>query len=85
MYMFQQHLPHNLSGSDVARIFIFYFSKICNMFLTKVQQSYCYTKLCNYREEFVLKPISNIYTKCSCVLQVSFARSLNFFSFQMDG
>ena len=30
------------------------------MFLTKVQQSYCYTKLCNYREEFVLKPISNI-------------------------
>ena len=30
------------------------------MFLTKVQQSYCYTNLCNYRDEFVLKPISNI-------------------------
>ena len=32
------------------------------MLLTKIQQSYCYTKLCNYREEFVLKPsnISNI-------------------------
>ena len=39
--------------------FSFYFSKICNMFLTKVQQSYCYTKLCNYREEIAPKPISN--------------------------
>ena len=57
---FQEHLPHNLWGSDVARVFLFYFSKICNMFFTKVQRSYCYTKLCNYREEFVLKPISNI-------------------------
>ena len=34
--------------------------KICHMFLTKVQQSYCHTKLRNYREEFVLKAISNI-------------------------
>ena len=47
-------------GSNVPRVFLFYFSRICNMFLTKVQQSYCYTKLCNYKEEFVLKPISNI-------------------------
>ena len=57
---FQQHLPHNLRGSNVAKTFLFCFSKICNMFLTKVQQSYCYTKLCNYREEFVFKSISNI-------------------------
>ena len=41
---FQQHLPYILWGSDVARIFHFYFGKIYNMFLTKVQQSYCYTK-----------------------------------------
>ena len=33
---------------------------VYNAFLTKVQQSYCYTKLCNYIEEFVLKLISNI-------------------------
>ena len=38
-----------------------YFSKIFNMFLTKVQQSYCYTKLFNYRDKFVLKPNSNIH------------------------
>ena len=56
----RRHLPHSLWECDVARIFLFYFSKRCNMFLTKVQQSYCYTKLCNYREEFVPKPISNI-------------------------
>ena len=30
------------------------------MFLRKVQHSYCYTKLCNCKEEFVLKPVSNI-------------------------
>ena len=29
------------------------------MFLSKAQQSHCYTQLCNYREEFVFKPISN--------------------------
>ena len=36
---------------------------VYNMFLAKVQQScckLCYTKLCNYIEEFVLKLISNI-------------------------
>ena len=43
---------------DVARIFLFYSNKICNMFVSKVQQSYCYTQLCNYREEFVFTPIS---------------------------
>ena len=36
------------------------------MFLRKVQQSYCYTKLCNYREGFVLKPISNIPNILAC-------------------
>ena len=30
------------------------------MFLKKAQQSYCYTKTCNYIEEFVLKPTGNI-------------------------
>ena len=74
---FQQHLPHNLWGSDVARIFLFYFSKICNIFLTKVQQSYCYT---NYKEEFLLKPISNIPNLLVCCNQVS----LVFFTFKMD-
>ena len=29
------------------------------MFLSKVQQSYCYIQLRNYKEEFVLKPINN--------------------------
>ena len=29
------------------------------MFLSKEQQSYSNTQLCNYREEFVFKPISS--------------------------
>ena len=29
------------------------------MFLSKIQQSDCYTQLCNYREDFVFKLISN--------------------------
>ena len=29
------------------------------MFLSKVQQSYCYTQMCNHKEKFVFKPISN--------------------------
>ena len=44
---------------NAAGIFFFYFNKICNMFLSKVQQRYCYTQLCNYREKFVFKPISS--------------------------
>ena len=45
---------------DVARISLFYFNKICNMILSKVQQNFCYSQLCNYKEEFFLfKPISN--------------------------
>ena len=41
------------------------------MFLTKVKQSYCYTKLSNYRNEYVLKPISNIPNILVCCNQVS--------------
>ena len=78
---FQQHLPHKLSGSDAARIFHFYFSKICNMFFKKVQQSYRYTKLCNYREEFVHKPISNISSILVC-WNLSLTWSLNVFTFK---
>lgn len=46
------------------------------MLLSKVQQNDCYTQLCNYREEFVSKPISNqlnILVGCN----LSFKRSLN--------
>ena len=53
------------------------------MFLTKVRQSYCYTKLCNYIEEFLLKPVSSIAN--ILVFQLSFTRLLNVFYFQMDG
>ena len=50
----------------------------------KVQQSYYYTQLCNYREEFVFKPISNqfnIVVGCN----LSFTRSLNASYLEMDG
>ena len=54
------------------------------MFLRKVQQSYCYTQMCNYKEEFVLKPISNqlnILVGCN----LSFIGSLNASYLEMDG
>ena len=54
------------------------------MFLRKIQQSYCYNKLCNYKEDFVLKPISNISNTFVCC-NLSFTRSLNVSYFQMDG
>ena len=57
---------------------------VYNMFLRKIQQSHCYTKLCNYSEEFVLKPISNISNIIVCC-NLSFTRSLNVSYFQMDG
>ena len=47
------------------------------MFLSKVQQSGCYTQLCNYREGFVLKlniNQLNILVKCN----LSFTKSVNF-------
>ena len=53
------------------------------MSLSKVQKSYCYTQLCNYREEFVFKPISNqlnILVGCN----LSFTRSLKAFCLKMD-
>ena len=52
--------------------------------LRKIQQSYCYTKLCKYREEFVLKPISNISNILVCY-NLNLTKSLNAFYFQMDG
>ena len=50
----------------------------------KNQQDYCYTNLCNYREEFVLKPISNISNILVCY-NLSLTRSLNVSYFQTDG
>ena len=43
----------------LLEFFLFYFNKICDIFLSKVQQSYCYTQFCNYREEFEFKLISS--------------------------
>ena len=40
------------------------------MFLSKEQQSYCYTQLYNYKEEFVFEPIRSQFN--SCGLQVKF-------------
>ena len=54
------------------------------MCLRKIQQSYCHTKLCNYRENFVLKPISNISNIIVCC-NLNFTRSLIVSYFQMDG
>ena len=51
------------------------------MFLSKVQQSYCYTQLCDYKEESVFKRISNPLN----FLMGSFTRSLNGFYLKMDG
>ena len=48
------------------------------MFLSKVQQSYCYIQLCNYREVIVFKPISNQF-KYSCGLQFKFRKVLKCF------
>ena len=53
------------------------------MFLSKIQQSYCYTRLCNYREAFVFKPISNqlnILVGCS----LSFIRYINASNLNMN-
>ena len=51
--------------------------------LTKVQQSYCYTKLCICIEESVLKPISSIPNILVCCNKFHYV--LNVFYFQMDG
>ena len=57
-----QILKHKFSFTVMRKLlleFSTFISGRCDMFLTKVQQSYCYTQLCNYREEFLIKPISN--------------------------
>ena len=54
------------------------------MFLRKIQQGYCYTKLCNYNKEFVLNPISNVSNIIVCC-NLNFTSSLNVSYFQMDG
>ena len=54
------------------------------MFLRKVIQSYCYTQLCNYREEFAYKTISNQLI-IRLDFNLSFTRSLNASYPNMDG
>ena len=54
------------------------------MFLSKIQQSYCYTQMCNYRKVFVYEPVNNqfqIFVGCN----LSFIRSLNASYLEMDG
>ena len=54
------------------------------MFLSKVQQSYCYTQLSNYRKKMAFKPISsqfNIFVGCN----LNFTGSLNAFNLKIDG
>ena len=54
------------------------------MFLSKIQQSDCYTQLYNYREDFIFKPISNqLNTLVGCNL--GFTKSLNVSYLKMDG
>ena len=52
--------------------------------LSKVQQSYCYTQLCNYKEEFVFKLISDQLNILEG-LNLSFTRPLNASYLEMDG
>ena len=67
-----------------AKLFnILDFNKTCNMFLSKIEHSYRYIQFCNYREEFVFKPVNdqlNIIVGCN----LSFTRSLNASYFEMD-
>ena len=51
------------------------------MFLNKVQQSYCFTHLCNYREGFPISNQLNILVGCN----LSFTRSLNASYLKMGG
>ena len=53
------------------------------MFLSKVQQSYCYIQLYNFREEFVFESInsqSDIVLGC----HLSFTRALNASYLEID-
>ena len=72
------------NDENVARILLSYFNKVFNTFLSKVQQSYCYSQLCSYREEFKFKPTSsqfNIFVGCN----LNFTKSLNVSYLKMDG
>ena len=54
------------------------------MFLSKNKQSYCYTQLGNYKEEYVFKRIRNpLDFLMGCNL--SFTRSLNTSYLKIDG
>ena len=54
------------------------------MFLSKVQQSSCYTQLCNYREGFVFMSISSQFSIIlGCNLSLTW--SLNASYVEMDG
>ena len=53
------------------------------MFLSKVQQSYCLTQLCNYRGEFVFKHITN-YLDIFVACYLGLTRSFNASYFEMD-
>ena len=47
-------------------------------------KSYCYTQLCNYKEEFVFEPINNeLNIPAGCIL--FFTKSLNASYLKMDG
>ena len=56
---------------------------IYKMFSSKVQQSYCYTQLRDYREKFVFKPINSQFNIVGCNL--SFTRFLNGSYLEVDG
>ena len=51
------------------------------MFISKVQQSYCFTHLCNYREAFIFNNQLNILV----AFNISLTRSLNVSYLKMGG
>ena len=53
------------------------------MFLSKLQQSYSYTRLCNFSEAFVFKLVSNQFN-IRVDYNLSFTVSLNAFYHEMD-
>ena len=53
------------------------------MFLSKVQQSYCYTQLCNYKQVFVFKPVSTQFN-IAVDRNLNFTESLIAFYLKMD-
>ena len=47
------------NDKDVARIFLFSYNKICNVFLSKVKQIYCYIQLCINTEMYLKLLVTN--------------------------